>query len=105
MGKSFSDKDFATILLRSLPDSYKMQTLSIITSADMTNTTISPMLIIYMLSDEYDNCIHTSTASNSANSEAFKAKGQGKKKSHNVQCKNCNKKGHIKAKCWVKEEG
>ena len=55
MGKSFSDEDFATILLRSLPDSYKMQVSSIVTLVDMTNTTISPSLVICMLSDEYDN--------------------------------------------------
>jgi LTR polyprotein gag-polypeptide-like protein len=107
MGKSFSDEDFATILLRSLPDSYKMQTSSVITLADMTNTTISPALIICMLSDEYDNCVCTGTAGNSGNSEALKAKdqGKGKKKQCNVQCENCNKKGHIKAKCWAKGGG
>jgi LTR polyprotein gag-polypeptide-like protein len=105
MEKSFSNEDFATILLRSLPDSYKMQTLSIITLVDMTNTAIMPVLIIYMLLDKYDNCIHASTASNFTNSEAFKANGQGKKKPHNIQCKNCNKKGHIKANCWIKGGG
>ncbi len=55
IGKSFSDKDFATILLRSLLDSYKMQVSSIVTLVDMTNTTISPSFVICMLLDEYDN--------------------------------------------------
>ncbi len=105
MGKSFSNKDFATILLRSLPDSYKMQVSSIVTSADMTNTAISPSLVIHMLSDKYDNRICTSIAGKSAKDEAYKAQSQGKKKPHNVQCENCNKKGHIKAKCWAKGGG
>ena len=55
MGKSFSNEDFATILLRSLLDSYKMQVSSIVTLVDMTNTTISPSFVICMLLDEYDN--------------------------------------------------
>src|SRR5216684_9317019 len=105
MGKSFSDEDFATILLRSLSDSYKMQTSSIVTLVDMTNTAISPSLVIHMLSDKYNNCIHSSIAGISAKDKAYKAQSQGKKKPHNVQCKNCNKKGHIKAECWAKGGG
>ena len=96
MGKSFSDEDFATILLRSLPDSYKMQVSSIITSADMMNTNIAPSLVIHMLSDEYDNRVCASTASKTPKNEAFKSEdqGKGKKGNRNVQCKNCHKKGH-----------
>src|SRR5260370_12776366 len=77
MGKSFSDKDFATILLRSLPDSYKMQVSSIVTSVDMTNTTISPSLVIRMLSDEYNNHICADIASKSAKDETYKPQSQG----------------------------
>jgi LTR polyprotein gag-polypeptide-like protein len=84
MGKSFSNEDFATILLRSLLDSYKMQTSSIITLVDMTNTAILPALIICMLSDEYDNHVCASKAGNSANSEALKAEDQGKGKRNNT---------------------
>jgi LTR polyprotein gag-polypeptide-like protein/Pol polyprotein len=107
MGKSFSDEDFATILLRSLPDSYKMQVSSIITLADMTNTTISPSLVICMLSDEYDNHVQAGTAGKPPKNKAFKSEDQGKskKRNHNAQCKNCNKKGHTKAKCWAKGGG
>jgi LTR polyprotein gag-polypeptide-like protein len=107
MGKSFSDKDFATILLRSLLDSYKMQVLSIITSADMTNTAISPSLVIHMLSDEYDNCVQAGTARKPPKNEAFKSEDQGKSKKRNcnAQCENCNKKGHTKAECWAKGGG
>src|SRR5258708_16927229 len=105
MGKSFYDKVFATILLRSLPDSYKMQVSSIVTSVDMTNTTISPSLVIRMLSDEYNNHICAGIAGKSAKDEAYKAQSQGKKKPCNVQCENCNKKGHIKAECWAKGGG
>src|SRR5258708_19606626 len=99
MGKSFSDKDFATILLRSLPDSYKMQTSSIITSVDMTNTTITPTLVIHILSDEYDNRVRAGIAGKSAEDEAYKAQSQGKKKQRNIQCNTSNKKDHITTEC------
>src|SRR5260370_9717097 len=105
MGKSFSNEDFATILLRSLPDSYKMQVSSIVTSVDMTNTTISPSLVIRMLSDEYNNHICAAIAGKFAKDEPYKAQGQGKKKPCNVQSENCTKKGHIKAECWAKGGG
>ncbi len=107
MGKSFSDEDFATILLRSLPDSYKMQVSSIITLADMMNTDIAPSLVIRMLSDEYDNWVHAGTAGKTPKNEAFKSEdqGKGKKGNCNVQCENCHKKGHTKAKCWAKGGG
>src|SRR5229473_6671035 len=99
MGKSFSDEDFATILLRSLPDSYKMQVSSIVTLVDITNTTILPSLVIRMLSDKYDNRVHAGIAGKSSKNEAFKSEdqGKGKKRNHNIQCENCNKKGHTKA--------
>jgi len=35
----------------------------------------------------------------------LKSKDQGKKRPRNVQCENCNKKGHIKAECWAKGGG
>jgi LTR polyprotein gag-polypeptide-like protein len=107
MGKSFSNEDFATILLRSLLDSYKMQVSSIITSADMTNTTISPSLVIRMLSDEYDNRVQAGMAGKPPKNEAFKSEDQGKskKRNRNAQCENCNKKGHTKAECWAKGGG
>src|SRR5258707_5073629 len=90
MGKSFSDEDFATILLRFLLDSYKMQVSSIITLADMTNTNIVPSLVICMLSDEYDNQVCTGTAGKTSKNEAFKSEdqGKGKKGNCNIQCEN-----------------
>jgi LTR polyprotein gag-polypeptide-like protein len=80
MGKSFSNENFAMILLRSLLDSYKMHTSSIVTSVDMTNTAITPTLVIHMLSDEYDNCMCAGTTGKPAKNEAFKSEEQGKGK-------------------------
>jgi hypothetical protein len=57
MGQSIGDREFATILLSSLPPSYKPTYERITTAADISGSTIMPDSVIRLVTNEYDTRI------------------------------------------------
>jgi hypothetical protein len=75
MSKIIPDDEFAMILIRSLPPSYKSKASQMVTSADMNNTDITSKTVIKMIGDEYDARARESMV-NKLRPEAFKADNQ-----------------------------
>src|SRR6267378_7314634 len=99
MGKTTDDDEFASILLASLPPSYKTSQSTINTAADMSGTDITPDRVIHLVSEEYDH--HARKNGKSGTEDAFAANMQNKDK-RNVECYNCHKMGHYWSDCWAK---
>ena len=101
MGKSFTDEEFAAILLGSLPQSYEQTINALNATADVQQAGIPPDRVIRLVNDEYDRRIINQGGSPSGPEEALAANLQ-KCDKRNVKCYNCHKKGHYKSECWAK---
>jgi len=76
---------------------------TITTNADEAAHDINPTRIIKLISDNYDKWMLTRSKDHDEN-QAFVVSGQ-KKDHRDIECFNCQKKGHIKANCWAKGGG
>ena len=101
MGKSMSNAEFVLILMGLLPLLYQLTLSGIAAAAKMSTTTPTVTTVTKHAIDKYDRC---TLISGKPQDQAFAADAQ-KKKEHNVECFNCEKKGHVKADCWVKGGG
>src|SRR6267142_2035479 len=54
MGKILGDDEYASILLGSLPTSYKPTTSAINAATDLSGTDITPDIVTRLVTDEYD---------------------------------------------------
>ena len=119
IGLTMSDNCFNIIIMSSLPESYQSMLQTITTSEQLSRlsgnqsnamgannliTFITEKTQHWVLNDE---CIKTAESALSAQlkkSSKGKGKRQDKFKS-NETCKNCNKPGHTKPKCYFKGGG
>jgi hypothetical protein len=76
MGEIIADRQYANILLASLPPCYDMQVCAITTNADNSGKDIDPTNIIKHISDDYDKCMLRETKSDD---QAFTASTQLKR--------------------------
>ena len=120
MGSELSDTRFNTIVMGSLPESYR-PTLQTITAAEKASTLTGGLAnrlkaddLIGFFIEEAQHCVIN--AERSKNSEQAlaahaKKKGKGKPKDKalsadaDITCYNCNGKGHKQADCWSKGSG
>ena len=102
MGKSISNDEFASILMGSLPKSYKPTLSGIAAAAEMSGTTPTIAVITKLAFDEYDNRV---LETGKPQDEAFASDDKKKKQRSDVECFNCHKKGHMKSDCWAKGGG
>ena len=106
MGRTITDQEFATILMRSVPPSFRRDVSQITTAADVSARDITPATVMRILTDEYDTRAREQTGSHNRD-EAFATRtarnqNQGQKQGQSqrdVECYNCHKKGHTKAQC------
>jgi len=125
MGSTLSDTRFNTLIMTSLPESYR-PTLQMITAAErasaLTGTSPQKMkasdLIAFLIEEAQHHVINDERSKNS--NHALVANGKkggkgkpnrkkggdkGKKGDSEVLCYNCEKPGHKKADCWAKGSG
>jgi hypothetical protein len=57
MGTTIPDSEYASILLGSIPTSYKTMTSAMSTTAKLGNTTLTPAIVTSLIIDEYDRCV------------------------------------------------
>jgi hypothetical protein len=102
MGKTISDCKFSQVLLGSMPALYGgIRTLdSGITL--MHNVQPTTSVITTLIIDEYElRQLKKKTQDEALSAETKKKKGKRK----DIECFNCHKKGHSKAKCWAARGG
>ena len=99
MGTTYTDAEYAAILLSSTPESYASVLGGLNTVAHTSGIAITSSQVILLISDEYDCRIIKK--GNNNNKEAFTASTQ-KRDMHKVECYNCHNFGHTKSECWAK---
>jgi gag-polypeptide of LTR copia-type len=104
MGDTITDEEYGNILLESLPDSYDNTRIAITTAAELSGKTITPTLVIRVVTGQYDRRTLKKGKAKSSKDEALYTNGQ-RKGQRNVECFNCRRKGHVKAGCWAKGGG
>ena len=125
MDSTLSDKRFNTIIMSSLPPSYRL-TLQTITAAEQTSSLLGVMskqlkpddLLSFILEEAQHWLINEEQLKNAESALAAHTKkdkkgkckhGKSSEKSQNDQldviCENCHKPSHTKAKCWCKGGG
>ena len=102
MGKTITDDEYASILLGSLPESYVAMLGFITAAAELSGRAVSLAIVVKIATDKYD-C--RTLQNGKTKDEAFTASPQKKGKKCDIECENCHKKGHTRAKCWVKGGG
>jgi len=122
MGSTLSDSRFNTILMTSLPASYR-PALQTITAAEQTNIALSSSsrqmksddLVTLFIEEAEHRVINNEQTKNAELALAAQAKrsgrshkSQGKKtnsKDLEVSCNNCKKTGHVDADCYTEGGG
>ena len=125
MGATLSDTQFKTLIMTSLPGSYR-PTLQMITAAKRANTLTRGLtkkmkadgLIAFLMEEAQHHVINDERSRGSEQALATHAKKKGKGKPNQakgdnkalnansgVMCHNCKKTRHKKADCWAKGGG
>ena len=113
LSESIPDRDFAAIILSSLPKSYDTYLSTITATLSVLGKEVDPDALILSVIDEYNCCSikNHQTKDKGKSDAAFFASGSlkggkgGKGGKSDVKCFNCHKKGHKKADCWAKGGG
>jgi hypothetical protein len=126
MGSELSDTRFNTIIMSSLPESYR-PTLQMITAAEKANSLTGGSqnrmkaddLIAFLIEEAQHRVINDERSKNSEQALAAQVKRKGKGKPRDrgkasekalnadseITCYNCKGKGHKQADCWSKGGG
>jgi len=111
MGDKIVDTDYATIIMESLPDSYRSIILSLEAATGYASKVVTPQdsEIITAVMVEYEHwLIRNSQSARKGGNAALTAgtsEHQGRKATKDTVCFNCEKKGHFKSDCWAKGGG
>jgi hypothetical protein len=104
MEKSITDEEYASILLGSLPNSYKGVINTIVAAADISGNNVTTATVTSLAQDKHNRQIIK--RGNNPTDESFVVLAQKpKNKKCNIECFNCKKCDHIKADCWAKGGG
>ncbi len=80
LGKNLDNDEFASILLGSLPPSYKSTINAINAAADTAGTAVMPDQVIRLVTDEFDRHVIKTGKNKAGPEEAFVANGQKRDK-------------------------
>ena len=98
MGTTIPDNEYGSILLSSVPSTYKAITSAMTTTAKLTCMALTPDMVMSLVTDKYN--WHILKKPKEGQEEALGANtGKGKKLKKDVECFNCKKKGHMKSDC------
>ena len=96
MGTTIPDNEYTSILLGSIPSSYKTMTSAMLTAAKLSNTALTPSIVTSLILDEYD--WHVLRKPQDGQDEALgTSMGKGKWQKKDIKCFNCKKHSHMKA--------
>src|ERR1700678_45668 len=112
MGGSINDKDFTSIVLGSIPQSYDTYIAAITATSTLLDQTLSPTNLIDTIRDEADQRTIKNPKSKKNEQDvayvAGQSSGKGKKEGEeskkskkDAKCFNCKKKGHFAKDCWA----
>ena len=93
LGQTVDDDEYIGLLLMTLPSSYDSTLTTINVCAYITESTLTPDIVIKIVGDAYD-------LKRSIENKEDTANARNKKK--DIKCLNCKKRGHVKADCWAK---
>jgi len=111
MGGRLTDTDLITVILGSLPKSYRPLINAITMSAMHTKVTLEPAKVIESLLDEFDRLTIEERQLKAAENALVATGGHGKSRNKkgnsgdnksDVECWKCGYKGHIQAECRSK---
>jgi hypothetical protein len=114
MGSTLSDTRFNTMIMMSLPPSYRPALQTITAATKLGGTTMQATNLIAFFIEEAEHRVIEEQRSSYAESAMMarigknpKKGGKGAKKpaKPNITCKNCEKPGHTDADCWAKGGG
>jgi len=109
MGDKIADTDYATIIMGSLPDSYRSIISSREVAACYASKVVTSQEIITAVTVEYEHQLIRNPQSARKGGNAALTAGtserQGCKATKDTVCFNCEKKGHFKSDCWAKGGG
>ena len=112
MGEVITETDFKTLILASLPKSYRplINTISLQNCANPT--AVKPAIVMESILEEFDRLqikdSQSKTAENAMMATGIKGKGKKKKSpmhpsgnltNPDIECWNCGEKGHVRSKC------
>ena len=104
MGKDINDKDYADVLMSSLPPSYDTAHSAVNASAHLMQSKITSDTFQAYILNEYE--LHELRSNKKdAKDKAFTADASKKKPKKDIECHNCHKHGHVKADYWAKGGG
>ena len=112
MGGSITDKDFTSIVLGSIPQSYDTYIAAITATSSLLNQTLTLTNLIDTIRDESDRCTiknpktkkeeqDTAFVAGQSSGKDKKGGDNAKKSKKKVTCYNCHKKGHFAKDCWA----
>ena len=103
LGRTVSDDEYVSVLIGSLPPSYDPTINALTTSCDVNNKDITPAIVIRIATNEHEK--RKTRKDNNKVDEALTAETEAEKrrnKHRNIECHNCQKKGHYMSECWAK---
>ena len=100
MGKTIPDDEYTSILLGSIPSNFEA-----VISFMSTHVTLTPDMVIQLITDEYDRRVLKAGKQAEGQDEALTADATKKKSKKDIECFNCQKPRHVKAECWAKGGG
>ena len=109
MGDKIADTDYATIIMGSLPDSYRSIISSLEAATGYASKVVTLQELITTVTVEYEHRLIRNPQSTRKGGNATLTAGtserQGRKATKDTVCFNCEKKGHFKSDCWAKGGG
>jgi hypothetical protein len=116
MGSVLSDTRFSTMLMSSLPLSYRpsLQTLTVASKANKTSILPDNLIAFFteeaehrVIEDDQNNLAEAALFTNLGRNSRRPAKPTSSNHANHLQdiCSNCNRPGHTKPNCWSKGGG
>ena len=102
MGKSWDDNEFTSVLLDSLPPSYRIVINAINAATDITGVSATPDQVIQIVTDEYDRQVIKLNKNSSEKAFATKSQRRREQCRRNAKCYKCHEKGHYQVSCQAK---